>query len=128
MRSARACARGRLHRLYRGVYSVGHTALTRRGRKLAAVLACCDGAALSHRSAGFAWGVVRSATRDIQVTCGRSRPPGPHVVVHRSPLGPGDPVVLDGIPVTTVARTLVDLAGGLVAAQLSAVLAARSPC
>jgi hypothetical protein len=34
---------GRLHRLHRGVYAVGHTALTREGRWLAAVLACGDG-------------------------------------------------------------------------------------
>jgi very-short-patch-repair endonuclease len=99
-----------LHRLYRGVYAVGHTALTPRGRELAAVLACGDEATLSHPSAGYAWAIVKQPSREIHVTCARSRPPGPGVVVHRSPLDPADRVVLDGVLVTTVARTLVDLA------------------
>src|SRR4051794_37707870 len=42
---------GRLHRLRPGVYAVGHTGITRRGRWMAAVLASGDGAVLSHRSA-----------------------------------------------------------------------------
>jgi very-short-patch-repair endonuclease len=100
---------GRLHRLYRGVYAVGHTALTPRGRELAAVLACGDGATLSHESAGHAWGLLRRANA-IHVTCKRSRPPGPGIVVHRLGLAERDRVTRDGVPVTTVARTLVDLA------------------
>ena len=110
---------GRLHRLYRGVYAVGHTALTPRARELAAVLACGDGAALSHRSAGFAWGFVKRRPREVHVTCVRSRPPGPGVVVHRSTLDAGDRVVLDGVPVTTAARTLVDLGDVLPEMQLA---------
>jgi predicted transcriptional regulator of viral defense system len=101
---------GRFRRLYRGVYSVGPLAPTRRGRELAAVLACGDGAALSHQSAAHAWLMMDRPSREIHVTCSRSRPPGPGIVVHRSPLGEHDRVVLDGIPVTTVARTIVDLA------------------
>ena len=109
---------GRLHRLYRGVYAVGHTALTPRARELAAVLACGGGAALSHRSAGAGWLLARPP-RKIHVTCSRSRAPGPGVVVHRSALHPSDRVVLDGLPVTTVARTLVDLADVLAQDQLA---------
>lgn len=110
---------GRLRRLYQGVYAVGPMALTERGRELAAVLACGDGAALSHRSAGFAWGMVKRQAHKIHVTCARSRPPGPGVVVHRSPLDESDRVMRDGVPVTTVARTLVDLAEVLTETQLA---------
>jgi very-short-patch-repair endonuclease len=110
---------GRLHRLYQGVYAVGHTSLTPRARELAAVLACGEEATLTHRSAGFAWAIVKQPPRKIHVTCSRSRSPGPGVVVHRSALHPSDRVVLDGVPVTTVARTLVDLADVLRQDQLA---------
>ncbi|MCW2921554.1 MAG: hypothetical protein JWL76_1428 [Thermoleophilia bacterium] len=46
---------GRLHRVQRGVYSVGHVALSREGVWLAAVLAAGDGAALSHLAAATLW-------------------------------------------------------------------------
>ncbi|HEX8156924.1 MAG TPA: type IV toxin-antitoxin system AbiEi family antitoxin domain-containing protein [Solirubrobacteraceae bacterium] len=49
---------GRLHRIHRGVYAVGHEALTLRARLRAAVMACGDGAVLSHAAAGWAWGFV----------------------------------------------------------------------
>ena len=52
--------RGRLHRIHRGVYAVGHMALTRYGRFMAAVLACGEGAALSHFSAAVLWGSWRT--------------------------------------------------------------------
>src|SRR3954468_18140410 len=50
-------ARGRLHRVHRGVYSAGHPLLTERGRLMAAVLACGPDAVLSHRSAAGSWGL-----------------------------------------------------------------------
>src|SRR5271156_5136603 len=63
---------GRLHRLYRGVYAVGHVRLTQRGRWLAAVVACrAQGgdSALSHRAAGWLHGILRSApSNPIDVT------------------------------------------------------------
>jgi len=49
---------GRLHRLHRGVYAVGHEGVTLAGRFMAAVLACGDGAALSHVSAAAHWGFM----------------------------------------------------------------------
>ena len=55
---------GRLHRLYRGVYAVGHVHLTQRGRWLAAVVACRvpgGESVLSHRAAGWLHGILRSA-------------------------------------------------------------------
>jgi hypothetical protein len=108
---------GRLHRLYPGVYAVGHTALTRESRELAAVLACGAGAVLSHRAAGRRWGLVRHAPR-VDVTCRRTRPPARGVIVHRSQLGAGERSSVLGIPITTVPRTLVDLADVLTQQQL----------
>lgn len=101
---------GRLHRLRRGVYAVGHVALTPRARELAAVLGCGPGAVLSHRSAAALWGLVRSAPR-IEVTAARTRKARSDLVVHRSRrLDSADRATVDGVPVTSVARTLVDLA------------------
>jgi very-short-patch-repair endonuclease len=75
---------------------------------MAAVLAAGEGAALSHLSAAVLWGVINDLGGPIHVTAPkRRRIPG--VVVHRSPLE-GERVRRAGIVVTTVARTLVDLA------------------
>src|SRR4051794_27851178 len=68
---SRRQAAGRLHRLHRGVYAVGHTALTERAWLLAAVMACGPGAAISHRTAGALWGIVRAGGL-IDVTCTRA--------------------------------------------------------
>jgi very-short-patch-repair endonuclease len=104
-------ASGRLHRIHRGVYAVGHSALTPEARWMGAVLACGDGAVLSHRSAAALWGIARP-TSAIEVTVdgyhGRERRQG--IVVHRSAtLQPCDCTVHRKIPVTTAARTLEDL-------------------
>lgn len=117
----RRVAAGRLHRLYQGVYAVGHMALTEQSRMLAAVVACGPGAALSHRSAGGLWGLVKGKPA-IEVTCRRARPPGPGVVVHRSTLARADRGTIDGIPVTSLARTVIDLADGLNDRQLADVV------
>jgi very-short-patch-repair endonuclease/predicted transcriptional regulator of viral defense system len=105
-------ARGRLHRLYRGVYAVGHTSLTVDGKRMAAVLACGPGAALSHRSAGAVWGICRDGQAKWDVTtAGRGRKAPTNIRLHRvrAPLGAAV-ANRHGIPVTTVARTLLDLA------------------
>jgi very-short-patch-repair endonuclease len=104
---------GRLHRLYRGVYAYGHDRLRLEGRWLAAVFACGPGAVLSHRDAAALWELRQSNSAYIDVTVpslnGRRRKKG--IRVHRSGrLGPEDVTVRHGIPVTTVARTLLDLA------------------
>jgi very-short-patch-repair endonuclease len=100
--------RRRLHIVHRGVYAVGHLALTRNGRFIAAVLACGEGAALSHFSAAVLWGMLQAGGQAIHVTAsGRRRVRG--VVVHVAPLD-GERVRRHGIVVTTPARTLVDLA------------------
>ena len=99
-------------RRYRGVYAVGHVPDTPEARWIAAVMACGRGAALSHLDAGAHWRIYASNGTTIHVTImsrtGRTPPPG--IQVHRARnLDPADVTVKDGIPVTTVARTLIDL-------------------
>jgi hypothetical protein len=100
--------RQRLHRVHRGVYAVGHLALTRNAQFMAAVLACGDGAALSHFSAAVVWGILEAKGQDIHVTAEKQRKCR-GVVVHEAALD-GERVRRLGIVVTTPARTLVDLA------------------
>jgi very-short-patch-repair endonuclease len=109
----RRVSRGLLHRVHRGVYAVGWARLTVRGRWWAAVLACGEGAVLSHASAGAAWELVSSAGREVHVSVpasdGRRRVRG--VRVHRAAsLTADDVTTLDGLPITTLERTLLDLA------------------
>ncbi|MEA2289197.1 MAG: hypothetical protein QOD55_1194 [Solirubrobacteraceae bacterium] len=106
---------GRLHRVHRGVYAVGHPVLGAHGRWMAAVLACGPTAALSHASAAALWEIRASAGSKIDVTVrtagGRDRA---GLRIHRTPsLSPDETTVLHGIPVTTPARTLLDLAATL---------------
>lgn len=116
---ARRAAAGRLHSIHRGVYAVGHRSITRRGQYLAAVLACGPEAALSHRSAADLWGLRRDSTC-IEVTAPRRRAGLPGIVVHRSRLAdPADFDSIDGIRVTSVARTLLDLAVVVTARELA---------
>src|SRR5436309_2472691 len=61
-------ASGRLHQLYRGVYAVGHTALSLNGRLIAAVFSVGANALLSHRSAAMLWGLLRDSRPITDVT------------------------------------------------------------
>ncbi len=93
------------------MYAVGHRALTREGRWLAAVLAAGDDAVLSHATAAAAWD-LRASEGVIHVTVpgdpGRRRLAG--VRIHRSrTLTPDQTTVHRGIPITTPARTIIDL-------------------
>ncbi len=120
----RRLAAGRLHPIHRGVYAVGHPLLSRRGSELAAVLACGPGAVLSHRPAGALWDILGSSGRP-HVTARRSRGAVAGIIVHRSRgLHPGETTVRDGVPCTTWARTLLDLAPSLPASRLVRVLEA----
>jgi very-short-patch-repair endonuclease len=102
---------GRLHRLHRGVYGVGHARVGRQGRWLAAVLACGEGAVLSHRSAAAHWGLLATNAAAIDVTARRGRRGTAGLRVHRARfLDARDTTTHEGIPTTTVARTLLDLA------------------
>ena len=103
---------GRLHRLFRGVYAVGHTHISPRGRWLAAVLACGPDAVLSHRSAGALWGIRPSSSRLSEVTVARTggRADRPGLWVHRTNRLAADEITRrDNIPVTSPARTIADL-------------------
>ena len=107
---------GRLHRVHRGVFAVGHPRLSREGHWMAAVLACAGGSALSHTSAAALWGLRMSSAARIHVTvptaAGQTRRDG--VTIHRSRiLAADDMTAVDAIPVTSVARTLLDIAGML---------------
>jgi very-short-patch-repair endonuclease len=102
---------GRLHLLHRGVYAVGHRVLSREGRWMAAVLACGEGAVLSHRSAAALWGIRPPASRAIEVTTRSSSRSQAGIQRHCAVL-PADEVTTQlGIPVTIVPRTIFDLAG-----------------
>ena len=99
----------RWYPLHRGVYAVGHRALTWRSHLIAAVYACGPGALASHRAAGALHGLVKSGR--IEVTAARGRKPKPGITVHRArSLHDPDRTFIAAVPVTTVARTLVDLA------------------
>jgi very-short-patch-repair endonuclease len=104
---------GRLHALHRGVYLVGHPTPTRRALELGAVLAAGAGAVLSHASAAYFWTLLPypAQPHDVHVTlseCKRHQRPG--IVVHSTTLPRSEYCVRDGIPVTGVPRTLLDLA------------------
>jgi len=107
----------RLHRIHRGVYAVGHRGLSEHGRFMAAVLACGEGAALSHGSAAGLWGFLKPPRGPVHVTSpstsGRVQRAG--IVLHRSPsLGKkGETTSRERIPVTTPRRTIKDLEGTL---------------
>jgi very-short-patch-repair endonuclease len=103
---------GRLHRVFRGVYAVGHAVLPRYGRTRAAVLAYEPQSLLSYRSATELWGLIRTSRFVVDITVvgrhgGAQRGVKVHFArsVHRE-----DVAVKHGIPVTSVPRTLLDFA------------------
>jgi very-short-patch-repair endonuclease len=100
---------GKLHRLHRGVYAVGHEALTWEGRCLAAVLAN-EPALASHITAGWIWGLLRSRPGTFHLTAPTRRHGKGRVVVHFGRLEAEDVTTVDEIPVTSPARTVLDLA------------------
>ena len=89
---------------------------------MAAVLAGGDGAVLSHRDAAALWGIRPDARSLIEVTTPRGQHPRRGIQFHRSSLPPDEVTVHDGIPVTTVPRTLFDLAAFLRPRQLERAL------
>lgn len=102
---------GRLFRLYRGVYVVGCASVSWRGRVLGAVLACGPDALASHTTAGLVRSFVPGLRSHVEVTAPRGRKGQAGIRVHRvRALHKEDRDEVDGIPVTSVARTLLDLA------------------
>ncbi len=102
---------GRLSPIHRGVYAVGHRALTREAIWSAAVLAGGLEAALSHDNAGAHLSFV-AEPRGLHVTAPTLRK-RPGITVHRAHLHPLDRIIHNGIPVTSPGRTLLDLAATL---------------
>lgn len=114
-------ADGRLRRVHLGVYAVGHAAPTLAGACMATVLAAGAGARLSHASAAALLRLRTCAPALPEVTvptAAHRRRPG--IVIHRVGfLHPLDTALLDGIPITTVPRVLLDLAARTADSELA---------
>jgi predicted transcriptional regulator of viral defense system len=106
-----ALAHGRLHRLYRGVYAVGHPGVSAKGWTMAAVLALGPHAVASHRSAAALHGLLPSWPNEPEVTVAAKRGSRAGIYVHTSRrLARAQTSRRENIPVTTPARTILDLA------------------
>jgi very-short-patch-repair endonuclease len=111
-------AKGRIYRLYRGVFAVGRQDVSQEGRWMAAVLACGEGAMLSHESAAQLWGFRPIASGPATISVPRSRHPRHDGIrVHRRN-ALGRPRRRKNIPLTNPERTLIDIARGLDRARL----------
>jgi very-short-patch-repair endonuclease len=107
-------ARGRLHLVANGVYAVGRPGVTRHGQWMAAVLSCGPGAMLSHGSAAALWGIGREHRGiEISVRVASPRRRSGLRVYRRPTLADRDVTSRDGIPITGLVQTLVDLAATL---------------
>jgi hypothetical protein len=111
-------AKGWLIRAHRGVYRLGHAAPSVEADYLGAVFACGSAAALSGRAAAFLLGLIGGRAPDPEVTAPIRRTV-PGVETRRSNLDPRDVTTWSGIPVTTPARTLVDLAAVVTPEELA---------
>ena len=102
---------GRLTRLHRGLYALGHRSLTRDGWWNAAVLVGGPGSTLTARAGCTIWSVLPHDHGPIDVIpAGRVADPPPWVRVHRTRLAPHERVIRRGLPVTLLTRAIVDLA------------------
>lgn len=119
--AAKAAKAGRLRRLHRGVYAVGHERLTWHGHCMAVVLAVRPSVA-SHLSAGWLWGLLRYRPQTMHVTAPTARRQRRGFVVHFAVLPGADLATVEGIPVTALARTLLDLAAMLSPERLARVI------
>jgi very-short-patch-repair endonuclease len=101
---------GRLHLLHEGVYAVGHQLIPREGRWLAAVFGSGPEAVLSHHSAAALWRIRPSSRSISDVTTPHKSRSWKEIRRHHSPLPADEITVKEGIPVTSVPRTIFDLA------------------
>jgi hypothetical protein len=113
---ARWLTAGRLHRLHRRVFALGHTAISIEGRLSAAILYAGEGAVLSHTTAAWVWRLIDAEPRRIHLTTPGRRRSLPDVRVHHSRRV--DPTDCRGVPVTSISRTLVDVGSMLGSRQL----------
>lgn len=102
---------GRLYPLHRGVYAIGRPHVTDHGRWMAAVLACGEGAVLSHSSAAALWRIGPEKRRVVELSLpSLSRRCRPGLQIHQRPSRrERDTTAEHGIPVTTPIQTLIDL-------------------
>jgi very-short-patch-repair endonuclease len=117
-------AKGRLHPIWRGVYAVGRGELTQHGWWMAAVLACGEGAVLSHMDAAALWEIRPKRRGDIEVSVPmRACPVRRGIIVHRrTGLTPADVTRRQGIPVTSPICTVIDIAPDLSRDDLEAAI------
>lgn len=110
---AKRARAGRLHRVHRGVYAVGHTRLTFRGQALAGVLACGESAVASHRTAAALWALLPPPAGfplHVTVPAQGGRRSRPRITIHASTtLSAGAITERHGIPLTRPSRTLRDI-------------------
>jgi hypothetical protein len=120
---SRRVSAGRLHPVFRGVYAVGHEAVSPEGRWLAAVIASGEGALLSHLSAAVLWGLRPDSPAVVDVSAQGARRRRLGIRIHRpTTLRESDRAEERGIPVTAVPRTLLDLASVLSSHKLERAL------
>ena len=118
----RRVARGALIRVHRGVFRVGHAAPSLLALYLAAVRACGDRAVLSGPAAAHLWGLIKAHPPRPEVTAPTERRVRGVTCRHCRHLHPEDKTLWRGIPVTTVARTIVDISRPLPAPALARAL------
>jgi very-short-patch-repair endonuclease len=106
-----ARATGRMHRVQRGVYAVGHARVPRHGECVAAILSCGPETLLSHCSAAWLWGLTSRFARPVEVTTPTRRQTRLGIRIHTAPaLQPEDAASAEGLPTTSPPRTLLDFA------------------
>jgi very-short-patch-repair endonuclease len=101
---------GRLHRLHAGVYAIGHQVIPREGRWMAAVLASAPEAVLSHWSAAALWMIRPNSRERIDVTVPHRSRSSDLIRRHVSQVPNDERTMRERIPVTSVPRTIFDLA------------------
>jgi hypothetical protein len=111
----------RLHRIHPGVYALGHSALSLRGRLWAALLYAGPGAVFSHTTAAWLWSLIDAEPNRIHITIPGRRLSLPEVRVHHSRRV--EAVRHRGLPLTPAPRTLLDIATQLTSRQLRRALA-----
>lgn len=114
----RRIAAGRLRTIHRGVYAVGHRRLTQNGWWMAGVLAGGEGAVLSHVSAAALWELPAPQRGGVHVTAPRRHGRRKSLTFHWTHLAADETTEKCAIPVTTVARTMLDLASMLTPHQV----------
>lgn len=120
---SRAQQAGRLRRIHQGVYAIGHAGLSPHARCMAAILVFPEGAVLSHWSAAWLWGLATTAPREVEVTVAARGNRRAGLRVHRVwSLHDQERTAYEGLPVTTPARTLIDIASNSSPKQLARVV------